>query len=207
MFKETFSELIYELWPMIFIFSIIISSIRITYLIKKKKKFIFYREFLGLLFIIYILTLFHVVTFQDTNYGTSNFTPFTEMFRYSFGSRLFIKNIVGNLLLFIPFGLFVSYYLKLKSIYPVLFLSLISSLSIEITQYKIGRVFDVDDIILNIFGAIIGFMIYIAIDSISKKLPKIFRNEWFISAVLLFVITIVLLYLLNLDKIIIGMLL
>jgi glycopeptide antibiotics resistance protein len=202
MIKETLSGALYELWPMLFIFTVILSSVRITYLIVKRHKFVLYREFFSLLFIIYILILFYIVSFQDLNYGTSNYVPFTEMFRYSFWSRLFIKNVVGNLLLFIPFGLFISYYLKNYSIYPVIILSFITSLSIEVTQLMIGRVFDIDDIILNIFGAIIGYMMFIAIDAIAKRMPKFIRNEWVMNLIVFIVIIILVLYFFNLEGLI-----
>ena len=68
--------------------------------------------------IIYILCLFQIVTVQDTVYwSTNNFIPFKEIFRYEFGSKVFIHNIIGNIILFIPFGFFVSSILKTKKYY------------------------------------------------------------------------------------------
>ena len=89
------------------------------------------------------MLLFHIVTFQDVTWSTSNFTPFKEIFRYTFGSRAFYKNVVGNMIMFMPYG-FVSYFISLKP-YLILLLSLIVSITIETTQL-IGRVFDIDDI-------------------------------------------------------------
>src|SRR5699024_1806752 len=109
-----------------------------------------------LLFIIYVLCLFYVVTFQDVSWSTSNFTPFSEMFRYEIGSRLFIKNVLGNVILFLPYGFFAAYYLKLKKPWSILGLSILVSLTIETTQLLIGRVFDIDDIILNTIGGLFG---------------------------------------------------
>jgi len=96
-------------------------------LIKNKKQVVLYRELLSLLFVIYVLCLFYVVTFQDVSWSTSNFVPFQEMFRYDFGSRLFIKNVLGNMLLFIPYGFFMAYYLKIKK--PSVFICLMTTLS------------------------------------------------------------------------------
>ncbi len=204
MIKDVLVEALYGVWPMIFIFTIILSSLRIAYLLKKKNRVVFYREFLSLIFIIYILILFYIVTFQDANYSQSNFIPFTEMFRYSVGSRLFFKNIIGNLLLFVPFGLFSSYYLKTKNFIPILILSFISSLAIELTQFKIGRVFDIDDIILNVFGGIIGYMLYIFIEKTTKKMPPVFRSEWFLNIIVLLLMIISILYIFNFDKLLLG---
>ena len=76
-----------DVWPLIIIITVIACSLRITYLIKNNQKFCFYKELFTLIFIIYVVCLFEIVTLQDNNYGLSNFIPFKEMFRYEFGSR------------------------------------------------------------------------------------------------------------------------
>ena len=169
-------------WPMIIISVVIIVSLRISYLLKNKLTFVLYKEITMLIFIIYILCLFQVVTFQDeVNWSTNNFIPFKEILRYKISSKLFVKNVLGNLIMFLPFGFFVSYYLNVsKKILPVI-LSLISSFSIEIVQLAIGRVFDVDDIILNVLGSIIGFHLYNIFRLISEKLPSYLKKEWVLN--------------------------
>jgi glycopeptide antibiotics resistance protein len=42
----------------------------------------------------------------------------------------------------------------------------------------IGRSYDIDDVILNMCGGIIGYFLYILIHNLYAKLPKIFDNEW-----------------------------
>ncbi len=199
MLKETFIEAIYEIWPMLFIFFIIISSVRIAFLICKKKKIILWQEVFNLTFVMYILILFYIVTFQDNTLGSSNFIPFKEMFRYNIGSELFFKNIVGNMILFIPFGVFTSFYINKHKVFPVLIVAFISSLSIEFTQSKIGRVFDIDDIMLNIIGAVIGYFIYIAIDAIDRHLPKMLKEDKFKNLIVLILIIIILFYFFNIN--------
>ena len=104
MIKDIFLETLPDVWPMIVIILVIVCSLRITYLITKHKKFQFHKELIYLIAIIYILCLFYVVTFQDSNYGVSNYVPFKEIFRYSIGSHKFMKNILGNIILFIPWA-------------------------------------------------------------------------------------------------------
>lgn len=165
-------------WPMIIISMVIMISFRICYLIRNKERIILYKELSMLIFGVYILCLFQVVTFQDdTSWSSNNFIPFQEIFRYNITSRLFIKNVLGNLIMFLPFGFFISYYLKVEKMYLPVFLTAIASVSIEIVQMMIGRVFDVDDIILNLLGGICGFFIYNIIRIISEKLPKFFKSE------------------------------
>ena len=116
MLRGTIMEIFSSVWPLLILVSVIVISLRITYIIKYKPKVIFYKEMIYFGFILYVLCLFYVVTFQDVSWSTSNYVPFKEMFRYSFGSRLFFKNVVGNMLMFMPFGLFASLYLKVKKL-------------------------------------------------------------------------------------------
>lgn len=169
-------------WPMIFISVVIAVSLRITYLAKNKIHVIWYKELLMLLFCVYILCLFQIVTAQDFNsFSNNNFTPFREITRYSLGSRLFLKNVLGNILLFIPYGLFVGIYVKMDKYVPAFMLILLASLAIEATQLVIGRVFDVDDIILNVIGGTIGYYIYRLLDRIGDILPKVFKSTVFLN--------------------------
>jgi len=176
-------------WPMIAISVVILISLRISHLIKNKQKFIFYKEMLMLIFIVYILCLFQIVTFQDVSWSGSNFIPLKEMLRYEFGSRHFYRNVFGNMLLFMPYGFFASFYLKIKKPLPAMLLVLIASSAIEVTQLIIGRVFDIDDIILNILGGTIGFLIYHIIDKIEDRLPAKLKKDWIfnVAAIILLI--------------------
>ena len=129
---------------------------RILVRIKYKKKFEFNREFTLILFIAYLLILFFIFTYPVNEYGHNNYNLFKELLRYKIGSTGFFNNIIGNILLFIPFGMFLRYYFKIKVI-SLIFITILYSLSIEITQILINRVFDIDDIILNLIGSIIGY--------------------------------------------------
>ena len=197
MLQRTIVDLFSNVWPTLFLFAIIASSLRITYLINNKIKFVLYKELFMLGFILYLLFLFYVVTFQDVDWGSSNLIPLKEIMRYKFGSRLFIKNILGNVLLFVPYGFFVGYYIKASKGRIALSLCLITSFSIEITQLLIGRVFDIDDILLNIIGGMIGFYVYFYIDKIRNCLPSFFRSNLFNNICVIIIIILIILYLFN----------
>ena len=145
---------------------------------------------------IYVLFLFQVVTFEDilSSSSTNNFTPFKEILRYNFGSRLFLKNVVGNLVMFVPFGIFASFAVKADNKYQALFLITFASVTIESTQLAIGRVFDVDDIILNVCGGLIGYFIYYFIDLIGDRFPKITRSKMFLNIMSLVLLGFMLYY-------------
>ena len=158
--SNMFLKIIHNLWPMLFIFTIIIISIRITYLICNKQNFVLHKEIKMLFFLFYILLLYYVVTFQDNNYGTNNFILFKEIFRYNITSKLFLRNVLGNIILFIPLGIFSSNIIKNKTFIPIFFISLVVSCSIEFAQSMIDRTADIDDVILNVLGGIIGYVLY-----------------------------------------------
>jgi Glycopeptide antibiotics resistance protein len=79
-----------------------------------------------------------------------------------------IANTFGNALLFLPFGLLVGLLFKRCQKWSfTLLVSFLFSLFIEVLQLVEGlariendRAFDIDDILLNIAGAAIGFLIY-----------------------------------------------
>ncbi len=204
--KNMITGYIPDVWPIIIIITVISCSLRITYLIKNHQKFCFYKELFMLIFILYVMCLFEVVTLQDDNYGLSNFIPFHEIFRYEFGSKLFVKNIIGNILLFLPYGYFASDYIKTKKISVIALLTLIVSITIEIVQLHIGRTFDIDDCILNTIGGIIGCYLYLLIENIHNNLPKVLKTEGFINflVILLSIIGIIYLFDINILEWFIG---
>ena len=182
-FDHTIKGVMEFTWPMVVICILTVSSIRITYLIKNKKEFILYKEIFYLFFLMYILLLFQIVTFEDTSVYVdgNNLVPFKEILRYQIGSRLFFKNVIGNIVLFIPYGIFSSMYTKIEKPFHAVCLVLFASVIVEVTQAMIGRVFDIDDIILNVVGGVIGFEIYRVVDIIGDSIPKVFRSNWFLN--------------------------
>ena len=178
-------DVLYDTWPMIALSCVVIISIRVAYLLKNKQKFNLGNDMMMLTFIVYILCMFQIVTSQDVSsvHGV-NVTLFKELTRYQIGTRLFYRNIVGNIIMFIPFGFFTSYYLKLNKKRFIFYLTLIVSIVIELIQLKIGRAFDVDDIILNMFGSMIGYFLYRAMDKIFGDLSDTIKGTFIIIGIL-----------------------
>ena len=174
--KEFFT-IIDGIWPMLVIFIIIVTTIRIMYITEKGEKFVLYKEFFTLLFQIYILLLFGLVTNTDVQSVGNNFMPFREILRYTWGSKHFMWNVVGNIIIFIPFGFIVSLVIDSKRVGKPLIATLISSLTIELVQLFIGRSFDIDDIILNCTGGIIGYFLYIGLSAIKHHLPSFLQKD------------------------------
>ena len=79
-----------------------------------------------------------------------------------------LKNLLGNIIPFIPFGFLLPVtYKKFSSTISVFFTGLASILLIEIFQFltKLGT-FDVDDIILNMIGIVCGYLMFLVIKRI-----------------------------------------
>ena len=192
---NTLGDVLQMTWPMLFISMVLISSVRIAYLYNKKEELILHKEIILLAFVLYILCLFQVVTSQDINTVTgNNYIPFREIFRYNFGGRLFVKNIIGNVIMFVPYGFFATLYADLKKGKSAFLLVLLASLSIECTQLMIGRIFDVDDILLNVIGGMIGFYFYRSMDKFSSTLPKFFRSKIFLDIISVIMFIVMILY-------------
>lgn len=85
---------------------------------------------------------------------------FIGFYRYPFDVWFF--NIFGNVMAFIPLGFFVPIvFEKVKKLKYSIFIGVSMSFCIEILQIitKLGSL-DVDDIILNTIGTLIGYIVY-----------------------------------------------
>ncbi len=76
---------------------------------------------------------------------------------YQYWNEIYI-NILGNILMFIPYGFIGWLFPKYNDLKTLLIYFLSFLIVIEALQYftRLG-VFDIDDIILNTFGVVIGF--------------------------------------------------
>ncbi len=182
-------------WPTLVIVLTIVVILRVTYIMTSdKRKFCLYEEIFEILFLAYLVLLFQLVTSQDLPGGGTNLMPFREILRYDVGTKAFYKQVFGNILLFIPLGYFATSYCKIKGLGTITLVSLLSSLTIEVTQHYIGRTFDIDDIILNVVGGIIGFLIYTALNAIRNHMPKFLQRDWFYNLLSVLLLIALVLY-------------
>lgn len=145
----------------------------------KNKKI--YKVVLSILFNIYLLLLVLIVLLKfngnlefayikairqsllDSNDLNINLVLFDTINSYSsimLSHQFAFKNIVGNIVAFVPLGFFMSLLFFKKNIIKTLFAGVLVVLSIESIQFitKIGF-FDVDDVLLNSIGILIGYII------------------------------------------------
>ncbi|MGY0371969.1 VanZ family protein [Clostridium sp. JNZ J1-5] len=112
------------------------------------------------------------LSFRITN---SNFIPMETIFYYLGGNQsvgVAKSNLLGNIIAFGPLGFLVPIIInKINKFKQIIFISFIFSLILELIQLITGLgQFDVDDIILNVVGSILGFIIY-------KIFKSVFYNK------------------------------
>ena len=132
------------------------------------------------LFIVYILFLLYFLVFSDW-YGRSgvmdnyhyNLAPFKEIKRFwEYREQLglwAVVNLAGNVLIFVPFGFFKPMASRNRRFWETIMDGFLLSLLVEVFQLlsKVGR-FDVDDLILNTFGVMIGYLTFL-ISNVARR--------------------------------------
>ena len=99
-----------------------------------------------------------------------NWIPFVNLFDYP-EMRDILINVIGNTAMFIPLGIvWPSVYKGLDTHRKVISAGVGVSLCIEILQLPFyDRVSDIDDLLLNSFGFLIGYLMYLLAKQVSKK--------------------------------------
>lgn len=103
-----------------------------------------------------------------------NWIPFINLFDYP-EMRDILINVIGNTAMFIPLGIvWPCVYKGLDTHWKVISAGIGVSLCIEFLQLPFyDRVSDVDDLLLNSLGFIIGYLLYLLAKLVSKKVPRI----------------------------------
>ena len=133
--------------------------------IKKER---IYRIFGKILFLLYIVFLIYFLFLAEW-YGR---TEVTEEYRYNLelfkeirrfltyreqlGMFTVLANLLGNIMIFVPYGFFISMAGKSMGFFKILFFSMALSLG-------------VDDILLNTIGGVLGYILFVVCSRIRRK--------------------------------------
>ncbi len=168
----------------------IVLAVHMVYSIIRKKSI--RRSLLISVFIIYIsmvilITFFPIVYSHDvyTQFGTLEsavqLTPFKTihyMIKYTSRDMAFAQ-VGGNIIMTIPFGIFLPLLLKRKKLPLLILYAAAFPVCIELLQLLLGyllgtyyRMTDIDDVILNFTGIILGYAIYFGSSLIYRKVKK-----------------------------------
>lgn len=136
-----------------------------------------------ILFVLYILLLIYLL-FLSEDYGRKDFAlrqyqynliPFQEIrrfwvYRERVGYFASFLNIGGNVIGFLPFGFFLPVISdRFRNGWLTGLLGFSLSLFVECTQlvFKVGC-FDVDDLILNALGAVLGYVMFVICNRVRR---------------------------------------
>jgi Glycopeptide antibiotics resistance protein len=136
-----------------------------------------------ILFVLYLLGLVYFLFFAE-NYGRTilredyqyNLRPFKEIMRFieyreEVGTMAFLSNMFGNVIGFIPLGLiFPIINKRARNFFFIVMISFEFSLLVETVQlvFKVGS-FDVDDLILNTLGGMLGYLLFYISNKIRRR--------------------------------------
>ena len=90
---------------------------------------------------------------------------YSEYFRFAF------VNLFGNIIMFMPLGIFLPVLFKKQRNFLIFLLTVILTITaVEVLQLVTLRGFcDIDDLILNTLGASLGFVIYVIFSGIFRR--------------------------------------
>lgn len=157
----------------------------------KLKKYINCKQILNVIFLIYLLILIKIILFKTNSfvdllkgntsagYRGANLMPFKTIFTFFDTTKHFsflraISNTLGNIAIFLPLGYLLPILTKkIDNIYKVFLISISVSIVFESLQYifYLGSL-DIDDVILNTLGGVIGYIIYYFIRKLTTTSPS-----------------------------------
>lgn len=105
-----------------------------------------------------------MLNFGGTQVGDPNFVPFKTILPYLLGEYGFLigaLNIIGNIAFLIPIGFLLPFVFARIDWKKSLALAVLSGMLIELSQVVLHvGIFDIDDVILNGLGVMVGFWMY-----------------------------------------------
>lgn len=148
---------------------------------RKIDKKIFHNILLYGVMFFYLLILFGVL-FLKKNIGSFqsvNLIPFHTIGAYMFSDDIILKsfalsNVLGNIVIFVPLGIYATLLNKKKSIIVNTSVVALLSAGVEVLQFvfKVGAS-DIDDVILNTIGGLVGIILFQVIHVIFKSKTKL----------------------------------
>lgn len=161
------------------IFVAIISVLYLPILFKLKKKGI--SPIRQISYIGFICSIFLII-FATILFTPINFHPETHILNLipfnwnEIGFYQFVVEKIPNIILFIPLGFFVPVISKSKrKLYKTTIIVFLVTFGVEFLQYFIGRSSDIDDVITNLIGGIIGYLIFKIMTQLFGK-TKLWNN-------------------------------
>ncbi|MCD7818842.1 MAG: VanZ family protein [Lachnospiraceae bacterium] len=137
------------------------------------------------LFLLYMAGLIYFLFLsEDFGHGGTgeydyNIYPFREIMRYIryrelLGERAVLTNLFGNIIGFMPFGALVPLMARsARRVWRTTLLSFEVSALVEVSQliFRVGC-FDVDDMILNTLGGLLGYLLFLGVSRLYLRIES-----------------------------------
>lgn len=131
----------------------------------KRKYQILHDLLLYSVFALYLLVLFALLFMKKQSFRSVSLVPFRSIAEYLSDDVLrrsfALSNLLGNIVLFIPLGGYLTLFNRNKRVYTNVLRILVISAAAEVLQYlfRVGAT-DIDDVILNGLGGFLGVAAY-----------------------------------------------
>lgn len=144
----------------------------------RKEKRPFLRHLTVYAFLVYCgIVLFATLFLGGINFAPGyyllNLQPFiwiTET--YEMGWARMIEQLILNILMFIPLGFLAPMvFQSLRRLWSAAAFSLCCTVFIEVFQYFTGRAADIDDVIMNLLGGVLGFFVFALLNCFLRDKP------------------------------------
>jgi Glycopeptide antibiotics resistance protein len=147
--------------------------------LKKALNFALYAIAILYLFIMLdLLFRFNIISSANAAARSYNLIPFKTIWKYMTGAynvsfEMLMINVPGNIAVFIPFGTYLQVFLKNKTFLKSLLILILTVIAVEGLQFAFAvGACDVDDLILNVFGGVIGIFSYRLLRRLKKEDEK-----------------------------------
>ena len=146
--------------------TVIYLPLRAVYLQKHRRRFAAPREILLCLFMIVTVavssqTVFTSLSgFSIAHFGHPlNLIPGKTLAQAKISDYVFLIGLLGNIAVFIPMGFFLPLLFRKADFKRTMLFGFSLSLCYELLQLPLDRSTDIDDLILNTLGTLIGFLL------------------------------------------------
>lgn len=113
---------------------------------------------------------------RDLQRNTLQLIPFSEIRRGLYGGWVLFL-VIANIGIFLPVGFFAALLWRRPRWYRSLLAGLCSSCTIEFIQFFIGRSSDIDDVLLNTAGSLMGFWLFLLLRALFPRFISRFQCE------------------------------
>ncbi|ADL53316.1 VanZ family protein [Clostridium cellulovorans] len=156
----------------ILVYAVILGTLLVS---KKRKKIEYNRIIVEFIFVLYIVAILKITGVIGMTFNIYWFIDGLRFFEFSLPfDNASLKMVVLNLLLFVPFGFLLPIAIRSEkwNWKKALMTGLLFSMTIETLQMFAGRMSEIDDLIMNSLGTLLGYCVITKFKWVTRKSSK-----------------------------------